>query len=215
MKNIILVFSIIFLISENSFSQISIESNFNVVHIGRNQSLLGKYQWDNFSILAGLKYNFNKESSFPQGQRNFYKKAFWALNFKEHIGLELGVQYKILKKKNFDFFTFYQAQITKSHIRHEVYLAIFPYIPLVSNPQSEYDYAYTLTQNYIGPIWAIENNFGIGLNVYFSNSFYFSTKLGGGILFYRNTDQNNIIFADGGHWELSELISMGVGWKFQ
>lgn len=210
MKKTILFINIFF--SLHSFAQYSVESNFNSVHIGRNQSFLGKYKWGKFSVLAGVKYNFNKESSFPDGQRNFFKNTFWAINLKERFGAELGAQFNVLERENLNLFTFYQSQLTKSHIRQEYYLAIFPYIPLVPDPQSESDFAHTLIQDYIGPIWALENNFGIGLNAYFSNSLYFSTKVGGGLLFYKNIDKTVIILGQG--WEMSSTLTMGLGWRF-
>ncbi|PWH87225.1 hypothetical protein [Brumimicrobium oceani] len=209
MKKLRLFFGLLLLFTTSSFAQLSFESNFNLVHIGRNQNILAKYQWNKFSVLAGIKYNFNKEISFPSGQRHFFKKSFWALDFKEHIGLEFGAQFVLLKKTNVELFTFYQAQITKSHIRHESYYALFPLVPY---PQPESDYAYTLSKNFIGPVWALENNFGIGVNVNFTDFLYLSTKLGGGLVFYNNTDPNNFIGSE--MWELSELFSMGMGWNF-
>jgi hypothetical protein len=202
-------------VSATSYTQFSLESNFNVVHTGRNQSLLAKYQWNKFALLAGLKYNFNKEYSFPQRQRDFYKKAFWAINFQERMGLEIGTQFTIFERENIVLSLFHQSQLTKSHIRHEVFMAIYPHVLVVpgDEPQSEYDFAYELSKKFIGPVWALENNFGLSLQAYFTNELYFSTKLGGGILFYKNTDQNNIIVT-GGNWELSEVLSMGLGWKF-
>ncbi len=197
------------MIGFSAFAQFSLESNFNVVHIGRNQNILAKYQWNKFSLNAGIKYNFNKLASFPQSQTHFFKKTFWAIDFIEHIGAEMGFDFNILEKESIDLFGFYQVQVTKSHIRHEVYYASFPLNP---DPQSQYDYAYALNLNYIGPIWAFENNLGIGMRAYFSKSFYFSTKIGGGIAFYKNLDKNNILI--GNLWELSEMVSFGLGWKF-
>lgn len=210
----LIICSALMLSSTNSFGQISLESNFNVVHTGRNQSLLAKYDWGKFSLLAGVKYNFNKEYSFPQGQATFFKKTFWAVNLKERMGIELGTQYVLFQRKNVTLSLFHHSQLTKSHIRHEVYLAVFPYITFTPNPQSEYDYAYKLTKAYIGPVWALENNIGLSLSTFLTDNLYVKVKAGGGIMFFKNTDDKHIIITDG-NWEMSEVFSFGLGWKFK
>jgi len=202
---------VLFLSAYQGFAQFSIESNFNSVHIGRNQNLLVKYQWNRLSVNGGIKYNFNKENHFPQAQGDFYKKAFWAINPKEHWGAEIGLHFNFLQRENIAVFGFYQLQVTKSHTRHDFYYMLFPLTP---DYQSEYDFAYHRVLDYIGPFWAFENNLGIGIDASLSANLYFTSKLGGGVLFHRNLDKNTIIVGSG-NWELSEMISMGLGWKLK
>lgn len=198
----------IWLISFPVFAQFSVESNFNAVHIGRNQNLLAKYQWKKISANFGVKYNFNKLNTFPQAE--MFKNSFWAINFGEHWGIETGFQIKLLCKSNFDLFGFYQLQFSKSHIRHDWFGVIGSLVP---EPQSEYDLIYMRRLGFIGPILGFENNLGLGINAYFTNSLYFTTKLGGGIFIHKNLDKNNLILG-ANNWDFSGMISMGLGWKF-
>jgi hypothetical protein len=191
-----------------SIAQIGIESNFNSVHTGRNINVLAKYAKNKISFNLGLKYNFNKENTFPQA--DIYKKSFWATSLGEHFGVETGFQFVFFQKTNVELFGFYQLQITKSDIKHDWFQ---PIGSLVANPQSETDLIYARSINIFGPVWGIENNFGIGLNTFFSKNLYLSLKLGGGILFVDNNSKNTVILG-GSNWELSEVISIGLGFKF-
>ncbi|MCG8578190.1 MAG: hypothetical protein MI810_25145 [Flavobacteriales bacterium] len=192
-------------------AQWSIESNFNSVQIGRNQNILFQHSWDRLSINFGAKYNFNKLVSFPRPQHDIFKKAFWAESFDEHIGLETGLHFKILDREKFNLFGFYQCQLSRSHTRIEGY---YPIGSLVPEPQSEYDLVYQRHLGFVGPILAMENNIGIGLDIHFTDRFYLTQKAGTGLVLFRNTDPNNIIVSDGGLWEFAQLLSVGAGWYF-
>ena len=186
------IFIIAVFLGSSANAQLSIESSFNSTHIGRNQNLLVKYQWGRISANAGAKYSFNNHNAFPNGF--IYKKSFWASTGGEHAGFETGLQIKILRKENFDLFGFYQLQLTKSHI------AI------------EWDHS-NEKMTVMGPWWALENNFGLGLNIYFTKSLYLTQKLGLGMAFYRTYSQPNLLVVDH-NWEFCEMLSLGLGWRF-
>ncbi len=209
MKYIPILLLFVITSSNLSYSQFRIETNFNSVHIGRNQSLLISYKIKKLQIGLGVKYNFNKLVNFPQN--NIYKKTFYAITDSEHWGMELNLKYQIFNKKDVFFIhLFLNSQYTKSHIRHEAYLAIGQLVP---NPTSELDYVYIKHINYIGPIIALENNFGLAFDFYLSEKIYLTQKFGVGMVFFKNLDKNTIIAGDG-DWELSEMLSFGVGYQF-
>lgn len=192
----------------SGWTQIGIESNFNGMHTGWNQDFSLTYRINSLRLSIGPKYHYNFESAFPRPQADFYKKAFWARSFSEHIGLNFCADYTFLDREHFSLYTNYNFQLTRSHIRHENYYALYPLVP---NPQSESDYAYEYHKNFIGPVWGFENNIGLGCRFHFSDRFYMNQKIGVGVLFYKNTDQNNIIISSKG-WEASTMYSFGLGW---
>ncbi len=191
------------------FSQFNIETNFNSVATGRNQSLSVNYNFIKLQVGLGVKYNFNKLSNFPQNV--FYKKTFFAISQFEHWGLELNLKYEIFNLKDvLKSYVFLNSQYTKSHIRFETYFAISELVP---NPTSEFDYIYVKHVDYIGPITALENNIGIAFNIFLINNLYLTQKFGVGLMLFRNLDKNTIIVG-GGNWVFSEMLSFGIGYQF-
>jgi len=202
------VISIAF-ICNTSLSQFQIESNFNSVSTGRNQSLLLNYKKDKLQFGLGVKYNFNKLVNFPQNV--FYKKTFYAITPTEHWGAEINFKYKILNLKNvFIAHLFFNSQFTKSHTRFESYYAIGQ---LVENPSSEFDYIYVRHINEIGPFLAFENNIGLAFEIFLTKNIFFSQKFGLGVLLFKNLDKNTTIIGSG-NWVFSEMLSFGLGYKF-
>lgn len=199
-----------FLVCNFNFSQIQVESNFNSVHIGRNQSLLVSYNFKRFSIAIGAKYNFNKLVAFPQNA--FFKKTIFALTPQEHWGGELNFKFRIFNRKDmFITHLFYNAQFTKSHTRFETYFAIGQLVP---EPTSDFDFVYEKFLDHIGPFLVLENNIGLAFEILLTKNLYLSQKFGGGILFFKNLDPNTTIIVGGGNWELTEMLSFGVGYRF-
>lgn len=207
MRNSILVITIIWTLGATG--QLQLESNFNSVHIGRNQSITVGYNWSRFSIYGGLKYNINKLDNFPESQ--MFKKTSWATTTGEHIGFNLGAKFEFLQLKNISFFVHYDLQQSFTHFRH---ISINYLGSIVPEPTSEYDLVYHKTLAFIGPIWIFENNLGIGYKVHIYKGLFLTNKFGGGIMFFKNTDPLNWIITGGGNWELSEMISFGIGWIF-
>lgn len=196
-------------IAKGVIAQFGIVANYNVMHVGNNGELILKYSLNKSSISIGAKYLFNNKDNFPIGV--VYKKTFWASSFKEHIGGSIMFEYIVFNRIHYNVSLYYNMQFTKSKIKHVMYYALYP---LVANPQNEEDFAYQKVTTYIGPIVALENNFGINFNFNLNKNFYITQKIGGGVLFLKNTDKKNILYAGQSTWELSEQFSIGLGYKF-
>ena len=208
MKHYLIIISI--LLSNFSYSQFQIESNFNSVGTGRNQSLLVNYTVNRMQFGVGIKYNFNKLTNFPQNV--FYKKTFYATTPLEHWGTEFNLKFRLFNRKNILVsHLFFNSQFTKSHTRFEGYFAIGQ---LVSNPTSESDYILVKHLDFIGPFLAFENNIGLAFEIFLTENIYLSQKFGLGLLLFKNLDENTTIVGDGGNWVFSEILSFGVGYKF-
>jgi len=208
MKNLITYIFIIY--SFYSTSQIGIESSFNVVATGRNQSLIVTYKVNNkFTINGGVKNHFNKPNNFPNAR--IFKKNFHALNIKDRLGFEIGSTYQVWKRENITFNIFYMFQFTKSNLRHDWIYAIGSITP---NPQSEEDFVYIRIINDNSDVTAYENNFGININISITKHMYLIQKFGGGIIIYPQNKSMNVS-PKSFTWELSETISFGLGYKFK
>ncbi len=201
-------FFIVLFWSQLGITQIALESSFNSVHIGRNQSLMLNYHFNKFQVGLGLKYNFNKLVNFPE--KVFYKKTFYAINDKEHFGLEWNFKYRIFNKEHVKIHAFYNGQFSKSHTRFVGYQAVGP--PLVENPTSDLDYLLQKHITLFGPFLVVENNIGLAFDIFVTKNLYFAQKFGAGIVLFKNLDQNTNILV--GNWELSEMLSFGIGFKF-
>lgn len=196
-----------------ALTQFSLETNFNVVHIGRNQSLAVNYTHKKMTVALGAKYHFNKLVRFPQGE--LIKKSVHAITPAEHWGAEFSIKYQIFDRNN-TFFAhlLYNGQFTRSHVRHENYFAILD-SPTVPIPSSEFDYSYSKYLNHLGPFSIIENHIGLAFDVFVTDQLYLSQRFGAGILFFKSSDDQNIIISDAGNWELTEMLSLGIGYKFK
>jgi len=200
----------ILFISNLTYSQFNLETNFNSVSTGRNQSLSLNYYFKKFQVGFGAKYNFNKLTNFPQNV--FYKKTFYAINDSEHWGLEFNLKHEIFNLKNvLKSYIFFNSQYTKSHIRFETYYAVSELVP---NPTSELDYLYVKHVDFIGPIIALENNIGLAFEIFIFDNVYLSQKFGIGLMLFKNLDKNTILVG-GGNWVFSEMLSFGIGYKFE
>jgi len=191
------------------WSQFSLESNFSSVHIGRNQNLTLNYQWNKLSLYSGVKYNFNKLDNFPVS--TMIKKTAWATKNSENIGGVIGLKYDLVRLKNISFFSFFECQQSFTHTRHISVIYVGSSVP---NPTSEYDLVYQNRVDIIGPWWIFENNIGLGYHVEISKGLYLTSKAGIGIVAFKNTDEKNIVIFSGGNWEFSEILSFGIGYKF-
>src|SRR6056297_263818 len=147
-------FTILFIvIGQTAFSQLDIIASFNSVDIGRNVSLTLKKDLKKHSFLFGVKYHINK--IVHDNQNNVFRKRFYAKDWKEHFGFNIGYQY------NFDLntlcikpFLFYDFQFTNSHTRNLMYL---PYDYDLNG-----DVLYKEYLEFFGPFIALENNIGLG-----------------------------------------------------
>ncbi|MBK7129356.1 MAG: hypothetical protein IPM74_07410 [Crocinitomicaceae bacterium] len=205
MKRILII--ILVFISSISQSQFLFESNFNRNATANNQVICMGYQHDKISFGIGLKYLYNKKDNFPYHVA--FKRTFWALNLSEHFGANIFFNVDIWKMEKSRFSLFYDFQFTKSSNRFETYYALDE---LVDEPQSIYDYSYIKYTAYFQPVYGFENNIGLQFQYFLTKNIFLNQKAGIGILFYKEFDPIAIIGNRG--WVFSEMLSIGLGWKF-
>lgn len=182
---------LILLLSFSSFSQCSVEFNYNDVYIGRNINLSWKKTISNFSISPGVTYHINRIDKVPIG--TFIKKSAYAENFGQRFGIQIGIEYFLIKNSHFKLGLFYNNQTSFISQVHKMYYA---YDTLVSNPQSEFDYLYTKSERTFGPFITIDNVIGLTLKNNLTDNLYLTTKGGLGFLLWKNTD-NSVLLIGG------------------
>lgn len=202
------ILGLIIILSSLCHSQFAIESNFSSVHIGRNQNLTLGYQFKKFFVYGGIKYNFNKRDNFPVGA--WFKKTSWATTVGEHFGGVVGFRYHFTNLEHISLFSYLEIQQSYTHVRH---LSEYILGSVVPEPTSDYDLVYQKQLYFVGPWWFIENNLGFGFSCEIWSGLSLNAKFGGGILFFKNLDKQYLVLGPG-NWELSEMLSFGLGWKF-
>lgn len=203
---------LIVFISFNTLSQSSVEINYNDVYIGRNLSLSWKKCISNFSISSEVTYHLNRFDKVPIG--TFIYKSAHAENVGQKFGIQIGLEYMLVKNSHFKLGLFYNNQISFINQVHKMY---YVYDTLVSNPKSEFDFSYTKSERTFGPFLTIDNTIGLTLKNSITDNLYLTTKGGVGILFWKNTDENVVII--GGKrpnqdYNFTSLFSIGIGYTF-
>jgi len=202
-----LIATILIFISLKTHSQFILECNFNRNATSNNQTLALSYQFNKISLGFGLKYLYNKKDNFPYHVA--FKRTFWALNLQQHLGANIFMNIDLWKLPKSKFSFFYDFQFTNSSNRFETF---FAHEKLVDEPQSEYDYSYIKYTAYFQPVYAFENNLGLQFQFFLTENIFLTQKAGVGILFYKELDPIIIIGNRG--WVFSEMLSIGLGWKF-
>jgi len=202
---ILIIFTYLAIFSQ---AQLALESNFSSVHIGRNQNLTIGYSFKKISIYGGFKYNFNKLDNFPVG--SWFKKTSWATNVGEHFGAVLGLRYQLATLEHISLFTYLEVQQSYTHVRHESEYILGSVVP---EPTSDFNLIYQKQLYFVGPWWFVENNIGFGFSCDVWKGLYLNGKFGVGILFFKNMDKQYLVYGPS-NWELSEMLSFGLGWKF-
>lgn len=197
-----------FLCVTNLFAQhSSIVFNFNDVHVGRNVSLLYKFNKSKHQPYLGIKYHIN--SLVHDNQNNVHKNRFYAFNFWQHFGIQGGYNYKYPLNDNVNLIGFYDNQLTFSGSRSE---AIFP-VAIGDNGEV----LYILDVIEFKEIKAMEQNFGLGLEVDLTYNLFLDLKFGGGIAYMWDIPFEYApgrFFASDRHtWEFSTLFTVGLGIK--
>src|SRR5690606_21203321 len=144
------------------------------------QTLTVNYKIHKFTYGIGIKYLFNKKDNFPNSV--IYKRTYWALENKQHFGINGSFQFEIWKLSRNNLSLFYDFQYTKSTNRFETFYA---HEALVPEPQSEYDYSYIKHTAYFQPVLGFENNIGLQFQFYLTKNFYLNQRAGVGVLFYK------------------------------
>ncbi len=203
---------LILLLSFSSFSQCSVEFNYNDVYIGRNINLSWKKTISNFSISTGVTYHINRIDKVPIG--TFIKKSAYAENFGQRFGIQIGIEYFLIKNSHFKLGLFYNNQTSFISQVHKMYYA---YDTLVSNPQSEFDYLYIKHERIFGPFITVDNVIGITLKNNITDNLYLSTKGGFGFLLWKNTD-NSVLILGGKktnqNYNFTSFFSIRIGFTF-
>jgi hypothetical protein len=197
-------FSILFiLIIQSTYAQIDFIWSFNAVDVGRNVAILCKKDFNNHSILFGIKYHIN--SIVHDNVNNVFRRRFYATNFMEHFGLELGYQYNFtLKEPNLSPFIFYDLQVTHSPIRNNMFL------PAIAYDKDNILYRKHLV--FFGPYTALENNIGIGCISNITNKLFLYQKIGAGVSIFLGNDPKRLPRQY--EWEFGYVISTGIGYRF-
>lgn len=184
-------------------AQIDIVGSYNDVHIGRNVNFSIVKNHSDHSIELGIKYHINK--NVIDNQNEIHRKRFYAINFKEHLGLSIGYRYNFnLSNSSVKPFVFYDFQFTNSTVRIKGYS---PYNILEDNTV-----IYTEYIDFLAPTIALEQNIGIGYTVPAYCNLYFIHKIGIGLSSFINVDDRVIDNGDG-FWEFSHIISFGIGYQ--
>ncbi len=203
---------LVLFLSFSSFSQSSVEFNYSDVYIGRNISLSWKKTISNFSISTGVTYHINRIDKVPIG--TFIKKSAYAENFGQRFGIQIGIEYFLIKNSHFKLGLFYNNQTSFISQVHKMYYA---YDTLVSNPQSEFDYLYTKSERTFGPFITIDNVIGLTLKNNLTDNLYLTTKGGLGFLLWKNTD-NSVLLIGGKKnnqsYNFTSFFSIGLGYTF-
>ena len=194
------------------FSQSFIESSYNIAYNGRNINLSYLKKVNNITISGGLKYHFNQIEKVPVN--TFFKNSAYAVNFTEKIGVQIGLEYYILKRNNFQLGIYYNNQIS---FISQMIKALYAYEQLVPNPTTEFDYSYVKHQNIFGPVFESENTIGVVLKTNISSQFYTVFRGGVGIMFWKNTDPS-VVFTSNlnqhGHL-FTSFGSIGLGFNIK
>lgn len=203
---------LVLFLSFSSFSQSSVEFNYSDVYIGRNISLSWEKTISNFSISTGVTYHINRIDKVPIG--TFIKKSAYAENFGQRFGIQIGIEYFLIKNSHFKLGLFYNNQTSFISQVHKMYYA---YDTLVSNPQSEFDYLYTKSERTFGPFITIDNVIGLTLKNNLTDNLYLTTKGGLGFLLWKNTD-NSVLLIGGKKnnqsYNFTSFFSIGLGYTF-
>jgi hypothetical protein len=203
---------LVLFLSFSSFSQSSVEFNYSDVYIGRNISLSWKKTISNFSISTGVTYHINRIDKVPIG--TFIKKSAYAENFGQRFGIQIGLEYFLIKNSHCKLGLFYNNQTSFISQVHKMYYA---YDTLVSNPQSEFDYLYIKHERIFGPFITVDNVIGITLKNNITDNLYLSTKGGFGFLLWKNTD-NSVLILGGKktnqNYNFTSFFSIGIGFTF-
>ena len=195
-----------------TYAQFGIESSYSVIHTGRNQSVDLTYKRNKITFNAGVKYSFNRLDRFPPN--TYFRKTFFALSTAEHFGANMGVQYLFYEKEKLKVFAHYNLQILKAHFRFEHYSVLDSTFSFVPNPKTLEDYPLNYKLSFLGPVTALENTIGVGINLELTPRIYLTQKVGIGISLFYSKDPELVEVLKKSRINLGELYSIGLGFNF-
>ncbi|MCB0686959.1 MAG: hypothetical protein KDC53_10550 [Saprospiraceae bacterium] len=178
--------------------------SYQSTHTGRNVSVHYGYTLGRHNILLGLKYHINRTPI--DNQNHVFYKRFRAMNFKEHIGLDLNYQF-LFRNKSVSWrpLIFYNFQCTNTPIQRYGYT----WRLLPGGGQR----GLVKTENISQPIRAIEHYIGLGFSYAISEQIKLIEKAGVGINFYKNLDKEFFPLKTSA-WEISKMLSVGISYSW-
>lgn len=207
----LLITVLLFIFQSNCFSQHAIEANFNKIYIGRNFSIMHKYDIKKFSIISGVTFHVNR---LPTPLGTLLKNGAHSQNFGQHFGLAIGLDYQIYKNNYMSIAINYTNHLSRvGQIVHS-YPAIGSSVP---NPQSESDFIYSYSQYKFGPVLATDNAIGLSIKTKLADKLYLSLQFGAGMIFWKYSGDEILLFAGKKPNQgnvVSSQFSLGIGYKF-
>ena len=190
----------------------SIGVNYNNAYIGNNISVDYTYSLNKFYFNGGLNFHINRDEDVKSF--SMLKDAGHADDFGQHLGLQLGFGYVFYKNNFVEFSAYYSSYVARMNTQTKFYGALFPLIP---DPMSDEDFAFTLERREFGPLVTFENVIGLSMKTKLSDNFYTLIRGGYGVIFFKNYDENTYINLGGkpntGHVFISSF-SLGLGYTF-
>lgn len=205
------------------FTQVKAQQN-SITLSPYNQSDVGMFMSAEYSrklkndvsLNVGLLFHLNIDSRNPDRNQELYLHGrFWAYNYREGIGITMGVQKNIFyfSNKKIRFFAFEQTMLRYMGAKSQRYKAIdtVAFFDSAQNKTLYIEHSQLITTN-IRNLISVENILGIGLSADISKKFSFNVKFGVGVNAIFNTPEEylntNIVL------EYSLLQSFGILYKF-
>lgn len=193
------LFTILILLSitPNSKAQSSIHHEaigfFELSHIGQDFTFSYKANIKRHSFLAGIRYHQN--TIIKDDQSYIFKNRFYARNFRERIGINLGYHYNFrLRFSSIKPFFFYNFQAARMGIK-QIYPPYSSRLSFQSDPMNSFDQV-----------------LGVGFGARIYKSLHFYGQAGLGVVIFSDLDRR-ILMSDP-TWEFSSKFSFGLGWEF-
>lgn len=186
----------------------SVSLNYNDVDIGRNVSALFHSKANKHQFYGGIKFHINNR--VHDNQNNVFRKRFYASDFLEHIGLQLGYNYSLPVNERIRILFFYDVQLTSSGTKRESFLPVAYLGDTVLYNRRIIEFE---------EIKALEQNIGVGIRAELWDNIYFNAKFGGGVSFFWDIPfefaPNQFYIGNKTDWEFSKFISVGIEYMFR
>ncbi|RMG28692.1 MAG: hypothetical protein D6730_05090 [Bacteroidetes bacterium] len=212
MKHSITIFFLLALIwsiqAQNKLTH-ELAGYFEFAHIGQGFALSYKGNLKRHAVILGIRYHQN--TIVKDDQRHVFKNRFYARNFRERLGLNLGYHFSFpLKHSDIHPFLFYNLQIAHMGTKSQVYWA---YGTL--NGQR----VYVKGSMDLLPMTSIDNIIGLGFSARLYKQVHLYIQAGGGIVDFAHVDPRLFVAGPdlpllGSTWELSSRFSFGLSYAF-
>ncbi len=188
----------------------STEISFGINHIDRNFRLEQKYHIGRHHLRFGIKYILK---IYPIDDQSFgYRLRAYPQSLKEHLGLQIGYGFQILKlPRGVESYLFYDFQISKPAFLGKYYVPNGLYF----DPRLQTWMPILLLEEYVRhPQLSIEQNCGIGLEFPLSKNLYVNEMAGLGIAAFRDdfvhNGQRRYFYYD----PIFPFLRLGLSWRW-